>query len=342
MHSPLSEAKLQEGFKNPHRPDTTGIRYTLWTEQHDRETADLNPCAQRLYRWLLERAAGGVEQEVDLEEFQHSTISQKREKGYHIKHVLRSFASLLTADFVAVTRPYTNRIMRLIVRHAGSLKPIQLGQKSSPQNFQVPERTNLYQSEAETLTTSSPIQRNSESPQTAVESGCCDEGLESIQSALANAPFMQDSDESESPSLIEPPGDDKFSAPVARAVLERLRSLSIPLSSEVRSLVAQTQVEQLERNVSALEEEAATKGLKLPIAAFKYFVVHNCQPCNDRQSWWNRAAVALGKQQRDLLLQSVTEYAGEVVVMFTNGRRIALTQAQGMTWEAIATLGEMP
>jgi len=72
------------------------------------------------------------------------------------------------------------------------------------------------------------------------------------------------------------------------------------------------------------------------------FVTHNCQPRNDRQSWWNRAASALGKQRRDQLIQAVTEYAGEVVIMFTNGQRLLLAQAQGMTWEAIATLGEMP
>jgi len=165
--------------------------------------------------------------------------------------------------------------------------------------------------------------------------------LKEIQAALANAPFIQNSDEPESLPAAGPSVESKFSAPIARAILERLRSLSIPLSEEVRSLVAKTSVEQLERNVSALEEEAATKGLKSPIAAFKYFVVNNCQPrLWDRQSWWNRAAAALGKQQRDRLIQSVTEYAGEVVVMFTNGHWITLAQAQEMSWEALAALGD--
>jgi len=162
-----------------------------------------------------------------------------------------------------------------------------------------------------------------------------------IKAVIANAPFMQDDSESSPSPAIEPLVEDKFSAPIARAILERLRTLGIPLSSEVRSLVAKTPHVQLECNVSALEEESATKGLKSPIAAFKYFVINNCQPRNDRQAWWNRAATALGKQQRDHLIQSVTEYLGEVVVMFTNGRRLTLTQAQGMTWEAIIALGEM-
>jgi hypothetical protein len=70
--------------------------------------------------------------------------------------------------------------------------------------------------------------------------------------------------------------------------------------------------------------------------------MNNCQPRNDRQSWWNRAAVALGKQRRDLLIQSVIEYAGATWVMFTNGHRVTLQEVQGLSWEAIATLGEMP
>ena len=333
----------QQAFGTPHRPDTTSTRYTLWTEHHDQETADLNPCAQRLYRWLLERAAGGTEQVVDLKEWKYSTSSQKRQKGYHIKQILRSFTNLLTAGFVVVTRTYTNRVMRLVVRHAGLLKPIQLGQKSSFRNLKVPERTDSFQSEPETLMAPSSIQRNSENPQIPVESGCCDdEGLEEIKAALANAPFMQSSDEPESSPPIELSVEDKFSAPIARTILDRLRHLGIPPATEVRSLVAQTPEVQLERNVSALEEEATTKGLKSPIAAFKYFVTHNCQPQNDRQAWWNKAAAALGKQQRNCLIQSVTEYAGEVLVMFTNGRRLALAQAQEMTWEAITALEEMP
>ena len=341
-HPPEALHQQQEAFNTPHRPDTTGIRYTLWTEQHDLETADLNPCAQRLYRWLLERAAGGTEQEVDLEEFQQSTLTQKREKGYHIKHVLRSFTSLLSAGFVIVTRAYSRRVMRLIVRHAGSLKPIQLRQKSSQRNLKVPKRTDSCQFEPENPISPSSIQRDAESTQTPVAGGDCDkEELEEIQEAITDAPFMQDGSEQQSSSPIEPPRERKFSAAVTLTILERLRTLSIPLSEEVRSLVAKTPEAQMERNVSALEEEAAFKGLKSPIAAFKYFVMNNCQPRNDRQSWWNRAAAALGKQQRERLIQFVTEYLGEVAIMFTNGRRLALTQAQGMSWEAIASLGEM-
>jgi len=231
----------QQAFGTPHRPDTTSTRYTLWTEHHDRETADLNPCAAKLYRWLLERAAGGIEQEVDLEEFQHYSSSQKREKGYHIKHILRSFASLLTAGFVIVTRTYTSRVMRLIVRHAGSLRPIQLGQKSSQRNFQVPERTNSFPSEPETIDSPFSIQSSSENPQTLEAGGSCDsENLEEVKAAITNAPFMQDSNEQEASPPIEASVEEKFSAPVARSILERLRTLSIPPTTEVRSLVAKT------------------------------------------------------------------------------------------------------
>jgi len=227
-----------------------------------------------------------------------------------------------------------------VLNHAGPTKEIE--KKFEPPKFNLHSTKQICGFEPETLINPSSIQRNSSDTQTPVESGCCDdEGLEEIKAAIANAPFMQDDSELSPSPPIEPAVESKFSAPIARAILEGLRSLSIPLSEDVLELVAQTPIAQLERNVSALEEEAATKGLKSPIAAFKYFVINNCQPRHDRQSWWNRASSALGREQRDRLLQSVTEYAGEVVVMFTNGRRLALTQAQGMTWEAIATLGEM-
>ncbi len=87
---------------------------------------------------------------------------------------------------------------------------------------------------------------------------------------------MPNGSEPESSPTVEPPVEDKFSAPVARTILERLRDINIPLSQEVLELVAKTPVAQIERNVSALEEEAAIKGLNSPIAALKYFVISNC------------------------------------------------------------------
>ena len=153
---------------------------------------------------------------------------------------------------------------------------------------------------------------------------------------------MQNALEPESSPPLEPSISSKLDAPDPRTTLERLRTLGISLTTDVRSLVAKTPDSQLERNVLALEDEAATKGLKSPIAAFKYFVTHNCQPRlnSSRQSWWNTAAAALGKERRDRLIQGVTEYAGEEVVMFTSGRRLPLAQAQSMTWSAIADAGE--
>lgn len=170
----------------------------------------------------------------------------------------------------------------------------------------------------------------------------CEEEIRQIKTLIANAPFMKDDHSQESSLLSEPTIEERFPAAVARTILERLRDLNIPPTQEVRSLVAQTPEAQLERNVSALEEEAATKGLRSPIGAFKHFIKNNCQPRDERQSWLHRAAVALGKERRDRLIRAVTEYAGAIRVFFTNGRQIALAQAQVMTWEAIAALGDEP
>jgi len=318
-----------------------GQQYAQWTQHHQYQAQGLPPCAVHLWQYLLYKYPGGVPQEIDLEEIRVE-LSLGRSKIYCVQSLKNAlWKYLVPRGLVEVVKQFTKRIMRVVANHAGPTKEIEKRFEPTRFNLHIPKQ--ICESEAETLINPFSLQRNSEDTQTPVESGSCDdEGLEEIKAALANAPFTQDNDEPKSSPAIEPLVEDKFSAPIARAILERLRSLNIPLSEEVRSLVAKTPEAQMERNVSALEEEATTKGLKSPIAAFKYFVTHNCQPRNDRQSWWNRAASALGKQRRNQLIQSVTEYLGEMVVMFTNGQRLTLTQAQGMTWEAIAALGEMP
>jgi len=342
-----------------HRPALAPHQqYVQWTEYHQHEAQGLPPCAIHLWQYLLYKHPGGVPQEIDLQEVRFE-ISAGRSKTYCVQSVKNAlWKYLVPQGLVAVIKQFTKRILRVVANHAGPIKEIEKRFDKAQSNLRSDKQ--ICQSEAETIEFSYSIQSSSESTQTLVGEGDSDsvseakplalalpplsdrEELEEIRGATANAPFMQDSDEPQHKPPIEPVVESKFSTPIARAVLERLRTLGIPLNSEVRSLVAKTPQEQLERNVSALEEESATKGLHSPIAAFKYFMAHNCQPRHDRQSWWNRAAAALSRQQRDRLIQSVTEYAGEVMVMFTNGRRLALAQAQGMTWEAIATLGEMP
>ena len=140
-------------FDTPHRPDTTGVRYTLWTEQHDNAAADLTPCAARLYRWMLEQAPGGVSQNVDLDDFQRSTTCKKRQVGYHIKHILRSFKELVNAGLARVTRWYGNskRIFDVVVRHCGAIRPIQLlERKNSRTHSKILNGSKKFQSEAET------------------------------------------------------------------------------------------------------------------------------------------------------------------------------------------------
>ena len=140
-------------FNTPHRPDTTGVRYTLWTTNHDQVAGDLTPCASRLYRWLLQQAAGGVKQTVDLEDFQQSTVCRKRQTGYHIKHIVRSFKELLKAELACVMRWYGHckRIFDVIVRHIGAVKEIPpLGRKSNRKYGEVRGGAKKFQTEAET------------------------------------------------------------------------------------------------------------------------------------------------------------------------------------------------
>lgn len=137
------------------------------------------------------------------------------------------------------------------------------------------------------------------------------------------------------PVNTQNPTPEPDSAPFS--IEERLRNLHIPLTQEVRAILAKSDNGQMERNISALEEENARTGLKSPIAAFKYFVANNCQPrMSDRVTWWNKAGVALGKENRDRIIQAVFEYAGEAVVLFTSGRSVPFAQVQNMSWEQIA------
>jgi len=323
-----------------HRPALAPHQqYVQWTEHHQHQAQGLPPCAIHLWQYLLYKYPGGVPQEIDLEEIRFE-ISEGRSKTYCVQSLKNAlWKYLVPKGLVEVVKQFTKRIMRVVANHAGPVKEIE-------KRFGFPE-FNLHstklscESEPKSIEIADSIQISSKSAQTPVEEGGAkEEELEEIRAAIADAPFMPSSNEQESSPPVEPPVEDKFSAPVARTILERLRSLGIPLSSEVRSLVRRTPVAQLERNVSALEEEATTKGLKSPIAALKYFVANNCQPRNDRQSWWNRAAAALGKDRRSKLIQAVFEHAGDAVVMFTNGRRLPLAQAQGMSWEVIAALGD--
>jgi len=155
---------------------------------------------------------------------------------------------------------------------------------------------------------------------------------------LASSPFIQDVREQESSPTMEPPVKE-FSAAKTRELLQRLRNLGVPLTADVLHLVSQTPEVQLALNITALEEEAEAKGLRSPLAAAKHFIKNNLKPRDERQSWWSRAAAALGKERLNQLISAVTEYAGAVRIFFANGRHLTLQEAQGMTWEAIAQVG---
>lgn len=323
-----------------HRPALSPHQqYVQWTEYHQHQAQGLPPCAIHLWQYLLHKYPGGVPQEIDLDEVRFE-ISQGRSKTYCVQSLKNAlWQYLVPQGLVEVVKQFTKRIMRVVASHAGPVKEIEKKFDELQTDLHSPKQ--ICESAAETLIAASSLQMNTKNTEPAGKAGSRDdEELAEIIDAITNAPFIQDKDEQETSLPAEPPTENKFSAAVAQTILERLRHLDIPLSAEVRSLVAQTSEAQMERNISALEEEAATKGLKSPIAAFKYFISNNCQPRNDRQAWWNRAAAALGKQQRDRLIQSVTEYAGEVVVIFTNGRRLSLCQAQTMSWEELTALGE--
>ena len=174
-----------------------------------------------------------------------------------------------------------------------------------------------------------------------------------IKDAIASSPFMQDEETraqgaggAQGAELKKPFGNFNSSQAIKLesnnsqiTIFHRLRDLGISDYSKVRSLVKQTPRLQLESNIQALEELAATKGLKNPIAAFNASIKDNWQPKNDKQSWWSAAAAALGRERRDRLITYVTEFDRVLVVCFANGKQLPFDEAKAMDWDALAVLG---
>ena len=188
-----------------------------------------------------------------------------------------------------------------------------------------------------------------------------EESEEEVKTAIANSPreqsrrsrtgcfvarsaFVQEESEEDPIEETSVSSQNKFSEPESnnsqiKQFLRRLRLLRIPPTKQVKSKIKKTPLDQLRANILALEEEAATKGLDKPLAAFFACVKDNWQPRNDKQSWWERAAIGLGRERRLRLISCVTELWGRVMVCFANGRQIPLDEAMTMEWDAIAQLG---
>lgn len=309
-------------FNTPHRPDTTGVRYTLWTEQHDNAAADLTPCAARLYRWMLEQAPGGVSQSVDLADFQSSTASLKRQAGYHIKHILRSFKELVEAGLARVTRWYGNckRIFNVVVRHSGAIRPIQLSErKNSRKQEKILHGSKKFQLEAETLISPFSIQSKSKNTTDTHPPHPADVLLKNYQEEEEEEKTSQEGMMSETPQSLEKEvelesqsesiasiasilqnvslkttfveklidsGEEKFSARAEHEEkLELIDNTKIRLNAQLEALVRDFSLEEIRKALTYYCETKRTKeskGQKIERPA-GWFT--DCL----RQRWWETA-----------------------------------------------------
>lgn len=283
-------------FETPHRPDTTGVRYTIWTAHHDRTASDLTPCAAQLYRWLLEQAPGGVNQTVELEDFQQSTVCRKRQAGYHIKHILRSFKELIEAGLAWVNRWYGNskRVFDVVVRHSGTIRPIQLPErKNSRRQEKIPSGEKMFQSEAETLIPPSYIQSLSNTTNThpphpaAVLEKKREEEEENSQEVM-NYQTPQSVDEEVESEIQEPIdfGEDNFSARAEHEEkLDKIDDAGIRLNAQIKALVRDFTLEEVKNAIAYYRQTKRTKESKgqridRPAGWFT-----DCL----RQRWWQTA-----------------------------------------------------
>lgn len=285
-------------FDTPHRPDTTGVRYTLWTSQHDDAAADLTPCAARLYRWMLEQAPGGVSQSVDLADFQSSTASRKRQAGYHIKHILRSFKELVEAGLARVTRWYGNckRIFNVVVRHSGAIRPIQL---SEPKNSRKPEKilygSKKFQSEAETRIPPFSIQSNSKDstdthpPHPAavlLKSYEEEEEETSLEGMKCETPQNVEEEVELEPVELINPGEDKFSARAEHSEkLDGINEVGIRLNRQLEALVRDFTLVEIKQAIAYYLQTKRTKESKGEKIDRPAGWLTDCL----RQRWWQTA-----------------------------------------------------
>ena len=295
-------------FDTPHRPDTTGVRYTLWTEQHDNAAADLTPCAARLYRWMLEQAPGGVSQSVDLADFQSSTICRKRQAGYHIKHILRSFKELVEAGLARVTRWYGNckRIFNVVVRHSGAIRPIQLEErKNSRKQEKILHGSKKFQSEAETCIPPFPIQSNSKDstdthpphPAAVLLKSYEEEEEETSLEVMKcqTQPSVEEEVELEPVELINL-GEDKFSARAEQEEkLDRIDDAGIRLNAQLEALVRDFSLEEIKRAIAYYLQTKRTKESKGEKIDRPAGWLTDCL----RQRWWQTAPPEKTREQEE-------------------------------------------
>ena len=314
-------------FDTPHRPNTTDVRYTLWTEHHDNAADELTPCAARLYRWMLEQAPGGVNQTVELTDFQNSTICRKRQAGYNIKHILRSFKELVEAGLARVTRWYGNgkRIVNVVVRHSGAIRPIKLSErKNSRKQEKILHGSKKFQSEAETRIPPFPIQSKSKEstdthpphPAAVTFKNCKKEEEEASQEEMkCEAPenvekeveLKPDSESVGTETFIESkvidsgeelinPGEDKFSGRAEQSEkLDKIDQVGIRLNRQLEALVRDFTLVEVKQAIAYYLEVKRTKqskGQKIDRPA-GWFT--DCL----RQRWWQTVQMPEKTKEQD-------------------------------------------
>ncbi len=80
----------------------------------------LPPCAQYLYRWLLRRVPGGVQQEIDLNDFD-TFVAEQRGKPYCRKWTRQALYHLSEVGLVTITKRFNAREFKVIAAHPREL-----------------------------------------------------------------------------------------------------------------------------------------------------------------------------------------------------------------------------
>lgn len=124
-----------------------------WTEEHDAFCLKhrITPAAKLLWQWLMRSYRIGEEVEPDLSEF-NEWVEKHRGKGYCRLTLKKALAQLKEHRIIQVLKEYTWKIVKIVTRPLGWLKP-KKNLQNSDQNY-VSQPSNAQSTENESNSSS--------------------------------------------------------------------------------------------------------------------------------------------------------------------------------------------
>lgn len=264
-----------------HYPQLEGRPWFPYTEAHVMLELKLTPCANLLYHWVLTKTPAGTSIEVDLRDFRALTAEHRRGRAYSMKQIRRAVSELEELQLVEIT----SERVRMKPKHPGPVanrKPKdktsipQSGHQCQTRDINVPAKTLMSKSKAETSTTrsselSSDLYRSNRSTTTepvAVASEILleDPWNEQLPSGVSEVISVEQAKQTQStaasPSKKVEQDNESESKPTVEGQysavqLEAIKKLGIILSYQLKALLATLEPPQIDEAIACFKEDLA-------------------------------------------------------------------------------------